>query len=309
MPYAQQHYPFENKDTFEKSFPADFIAEGLDQTRGWFYTLLVISTAIFDQPPFKNLIVNGLVLAADGKKMSKVKLSFFLSFPIIAVCPSYLAFFFFFFFQRLKNYPDPSEILDEYGADALRLYLINSPVVRAEPLKFKKEGVFAVIKEVFLPWYNAFRFFVQNARRLELEDGIVFAYDPSQHIASTNVMDIWILAAAQSLTQYVIQEMSLYHLYTVVPKLVTFIEELTNYYVRFNRKRLKGENGLEDCQLALKTLFEVLFTLCRLMAPFTPFLAESMYQNLKLALPKTSEDNRSVHFLLFPEPKTEYLNE
>lgn len=123
MPYAQQHYPFENKDKFERSFPADFIAEGLDQTRGWFYTLLVLSTHLFDKPPFKNLIVNGLVLAADGKKMSK----------------------------RLKNYPEPTIVLDQYGADALRLYLINSPVVRAETLKFKEEGVRDVLKDIFLP--------------------------------------------------------------------------------------------------------------------------------------------------------------
>ena len=110
MPYAQQHYPFENKAKFEGSFPADFIAEGLDQTRGWFYTLMVLSTILFDKPPFKNLIVNGMVLASDGKKMSK----------------------------RLKNYPDPMEVVNAHGADALRLYLINSPVVRAEKLQFQE---------------------------------------------------------------------------------------------------------------------------------------------------------------------------
>ena len=123
MPYAQKHYPFENKESFENGFPADFIAEGLDQTRGWFYTLMVLSTALFDKPAFKNLIVNGLVLAGDGKKMSK----------------------------RLKNYPDPNVVISKYGADALRMYLINSPVVRAESLKFQEPGVLGVVKEVFLP--------------------------------------------------------------------------------------------------------------------------------------------------------------
>ena len=113
MPYAQQHYPFENVEKFENGFPADFIAEGLDQTRGWFYTLMVISTALFNKPAFKNLIVNGLVLAEDGRKMSK----------------------------SLRNFPDPTVVLDKYGADALRLYLINSPVVRAEPLKFQEAGM------------------------------------------------------------------------------------------------------------------------------------------------------------------------
>ena len=167
----------------------------------------------------------------------------------------------------------------------------------------------AVIKDVFLPWYNAYRFFVQNTRRLELEKGVIFTYDVSKEIHVKNAMDVWILAATQSLIKYFHQEMAAYRLYTVIPKLIKFIEELTNWYVRFNRKRLKGENGDEDCNTALHTLFEVLFTLCKLMAPFTPFLTESMYQNLRLALPKTNEDNRSVHFLLLPQPKEEYFND
>nr|MBE5724243.1 Isoleucyl-tRNA synthetase [Cucujiformia] len=125
MPYAQQHYPFENQKEFDEMFPADFIAEGIDQTRGWFYTLIVISTALFGKAPFKNLIANGMVLASDGQKMSK----------------------------RKKNYPDPMEVVHKFGADALRLYLISSPVVRAENLRFKEEGVRDIIKDVFLPWY------------------------------------------------------------------------------------------------------------------------------------------------------------
>nr|NVI69456.1 Isoleucyl-tRNA synthetase [Cucujiformia] len=125
MPYAQQHFPFENQKEFEEMFPADFVAEGIDQTRGWFYTLVVISTALFGKAPFKNLIASGMVLASDGQKMSK----------------------------RKKNYPDPMEVVNKFGADALRLYLISSPVVRAENLRFKEEGVRDVIKDVFLPWY------------------------------------------------------------------------------------------------------------------------------------------------------------
>merc|ERR1719453_589165 len=146
MPYAQQHYPFENKSRFEDGFPADFIAEGLDQTRGWFYTLMVLSTALFDKPAFKHLIVNGLVLASDGKKMSK----------------------------RLKNYPDPSNVIDKYGSDALRLYLINSPVVRADTLKFTEEGVSEIVRGVLLPWYNVFRFCFQSIQRWESATSNVF---------------------------------------------------------------------------------------------------------------------------------------
>lgn len=131
MPFAQSHYPFTTKqEKFDQIFPADFIAEGLDQTRGWFYTLMVISGAIKDCAPFKNLIVNGIVLAEDGSKMSKSK----------------------------QNYPDPLLIADTFGADACRLYLCNSPVVRAETLKFSKDGVQAIVRDVFLPWFNAYRF-------------------------------------------------------------------------------------------------------------------------------------------------------
>lgn len=271
MPYAQQHYPFENCEMFEKNFPADFIAEGLDQTRGWFYTLMVLSTALFDRPAFKNLICNGLVLAADGKKMSK----------------------------SLKNYPDPNEVIDRHGADALRLYLINSPVVRAEPLRFKEEGVFAVLKDVFLPWYNAYRFFIQNATRLETEKGVAFSAS-SEGIVPSNPLDRWILAATDSLVVFIKDEMSEYRLYTVVPRLISFIESLTNVYVRYNRGRLKGNS--DDSMQALLTLYKVLLSLCKTMAPFTPFFVESMYQNLKKCLPDAEP---SVHFCAFPSAEGE----
>ncbi|KAI8607700.1 tRNA synthetases class I-domain-containing protein, partial [Chytriomyces sp. MP71] len=278
MPFAQQHYPFENADRFKNVFPADFIAEGLDQTRGWFYTLLVLSTHLMDKAPWKNLIVNGLVLAADGKKMSKSK----------------------------KNYPDPSLILESYGADVLRLYLINSPVVRAEPLRFDEKGVKSLISAVFLPWYNSYRFFFAQLALLKKEHNYDFKYDPNAKF--DNVMDQWILASTQSLIQFVRAEMAAYRLYTVVPRLLALIDTLTNWYIRFNRKRLKGDNGVEDAAKALQTLFEVLFTLSKMMAPFTPFITETMYQNLKTCIPETKDDTRSVHFLMFPEVKTEYFN-
>ncbi|KAI9203065.1 tRNA synthetases class I-domain-containing protein [Polychytrium aggregatum] len=281
MPYAQQHYPFENQQKFESTFPADFIAEGLDQTRGWFYTLLVLSTHLFDRPPFKNVIVNGLVLAADGKKMSK----------------------------RLKNYPDPNVVMDTHGADVLRLYLINSPVVRAEPLRFKEEGVKELVAKVFLPWYNAYRFFFSQVALLKKEHGIEYKYNETALNTSTNVMDRWILANTQRLIAFVHQEMAAYRLYTVVPRLLKLIDELTNWYVRFNRKRLKGDNGPEDAVQALDTLYEVLFTLVKTMSPFTPHITESMYQNLRQVHANLgSTDTRSVHFLMMPQAKAEYFN-
>lgn len=278
MPYAQAHFPFENSKEFEKCFPANFIAEGIDQTRGWFYTLLVISTALFGKPPFKNLIVNGLVLASDGQKMSK----------------------------RKKNYPDPLEVVNKYGADALRLYLINSPVVRAENLRFKEEGVKNILKDLFLPWYNAYRFLSQNIIRLEQEDNVTFQFDENICQPSENVMDCWILSFTQSLLIFVKKEMDAYRLYTVVPKLVAFIDNLTNWYVRMNRKRLKGDGGVDDCCRGLETLYRVLFSMVRIMAPFTPFLSELMYQNLRHL--NRNDKAESVHYLMLPTPNPNLID-
>ncbi|KAJ6733867.1 hypothetical protein OIU74_005623 [Salix koriyanagi] len=275
MPYAYIHYPFENVELFEKNFPGHFVAEGLDQTRGWFYTLMVLSTALFGKPAFKNLICNGLVLAEDGKKMSK----------------------------SLKNYPSPMDVINDYGADALRLYLINSPVVRAETLRFKKEGVFNVVKDVFLPWYNAYRFLVQNAKRLEVEGLAPFTpIDSATLQDSSNVLDQWINSATQSLVHFVRQEMNAYRLYTVVPYLLKFLDNLTNIYVRFNRKRLKGRTGEEDCRTALSTLYNVLLISCKVMAPFTPFFSEGLYQNLRRVCTGSEE---SIHYCSFPQVEGE----
>lgn len=294
MPYAQKHYPFENKEKFENGFPADFIAEGLDQTRGWFYTLMVLATALFDKPAFKNLIVNGLVQAADGKKMSK----------------------------RLKNYPDPVVVINKYGADALRMYLINSPVVRAEPLKFREEGVLGVVKEVFLPWYNAFRFMMQNIERWE-SSGNKFIPSTEKVCATSNATDIWISAATQELIKFVHEEMEAYRLYTVMPELVRFIGQLTNWYVRLNRDRLKGSEGDEsDTETGLQVLYDVLLNMTTLMAPFTPFITEYLYQHLRKLQPSFEEANNgggsqnpikpgksdSVHFLPVPVYDKSRLN-
>mmetsp|Transcript_1517 Transcript_1517/g.4579 ORF Transcript_1517/g.4579 Transcript_1517/m.4579 type:complete len:1160 (+) Transcript_1517:35-3514(+) len=287
MPYAQIHYPFENADGFaQHRFPADFIAEGLDQTRGWFYTLTVLATALFDMPAFKNLIVNGLVLAADGKKMSK----------------------------RLKNYPDPALILDTHGADALRLYLINSPVVRAETLRFTEDGVKSVLRDVMLPWFNAYRFFAQQAARFETTNHLEFARDPDKARHSTNAMDKWITANLDDLINYVHDEMQAYRLYTVVPRLVGFLGDLTNWYVRLNRSRLKGGDGDDEAHTSLAVLLEVLLNMASLMAPFTPFFAEYLYQRLRPRLPSFHDKaNRppdelgsadSIHYVMLP-PRVE----
>ncbi|KAK8159553.1 tRNA synthetases class I-domain-containing protein [Phyllosticta citrichinensis] len=283
MPYASQHYPFENKDKFESSFPGDFIAEGLDQTRGWFYTMTVLGVHLFGKLPFKNCVVNGIVLAEDGKKMSK----------------------------RLKNYPDPSKIMDEYGSDALRLYLINSPVVRAEPLRFKEAGVREIVSKVLLPLWNSYNFFEQQVALLKKVAGVEFKFDPSIQEQNTNVMDRWIMASCQSLLKFVNQEMAGYRLYTVVPRLLGLIENTTNWYIKLNRRRLKGEYGIDDTKHALNTLFDVIFTLIRGLAPFTPFITDNIYQRLLPLIPDSllAEDSRSIHFLAFPEVREELFDE
>ncbi|KAK4233624.1 isoleucyl-tRNA synthetase [Achaetomium macrosporum] len=279
MPYASNHFPFENSEHFyEGLFPADFIAEGLDQTRGWFYTLTVLGNKLFNTSPFKNVIVNGIVLAEDGKKMAK----------------------------SLKNYPDPSAILDHYGSDALRLYLVNSPVVRAESMRFKESGVKEIVARVLLPLWNSYRFFHEQTLLYKKTTGQDFVLQASfGDNTLANVMDRWILADCQSLLRFMEEEMRGYRLYTVVPRLLQVIDNLTNWYIRFNRKRLKGVAGLslDDTTAALNTLLQVLFTMVRALAPFIPFLTEHIYQLLRPQLASATAkfaDARSVHFLPFP---------
>ncbi|KAI9836672.1 MAG: hypothetical protein M1819_001308 [Sarea resinae] len=279
MPYASCHYPFENDDQFRGGrFPADFIAEGLDQTRGWFYTLSVLGNKLFQDSPFRNCIVNGIILAEDGKKMSK----------------------------SLKKYPDPNTVLNLYGSDALRLYLINSPVVRAESIRFKESGVKEVVSSVLLPLWNSYRFFFEQVTLYKKSTGCDFIAEPELTEGGlTNVMDKWILADCQSLLRFMDQEMRCYRLFAVVPRLLQVIDNLTNWYIRFNRKRLKGVAGLEteDTKAALNTLFQLLFTIVRAMAPFTPFITVHIYGLLKPYLGDAAaqfQDSRSVHFLPFP---------
>ena len=273
MPYGQQHYPFENKDLFMEGFPADFIAEGLDQTRGWFYTLTVLSVALFDSVAFKNCITTGMILAEDGRKMSK----------------------------SLKNYPDPEELLNTYGGDSLRAYLINSPVVRGEPLRFSEEGVKLVTRNVILPLWNSYSFFSNyaNADEITLEE-----LSSASPVHERPLMDQWIISTLQSLIKTVNEKMENYYLYEVIPPLMNFIDELTNWYVRSNRKRFWKERGKDDLDKinAFKTLHEVLIDFSKTMAPVLPFICEEIYQGL------TNEKNKSIHFENYPESNDELIN-
>ena len=267
MPYAQLHYPFENQELFEAGFPAEYIAEGLDQTRGWFYTLLVLSTALYDKPSFKNVIVNGIVMAEDGKKMSK----------------------------RLRNYTPPDELMEAYGADALRLYLINSGLVKAEEQRFADSGVKDMVRRALLPWFNSFRFLQTYA---DIDQWRAQAAAP----LSTNITDQWMLSRLQSLLTNVTREMAEYKLYNVVPALFEFIEELTNWYIRLNRSRFWTEGESADKTAAYQTLYQTLHGLTLAMAPFAPFLAEHIYQQLLPYAPQDVAQPQSVHLCRYPQP-------
>jgi isoleucyl-tRNA synthetase len=266
MPYAQLHYPFENKEMFEKGFPAEFIAEGLDQTRGWFYTLIVLGYALFETNPFKNVIVNGIVMAEDGKKMSK----------------------------RLRNYTPPDALMEDYGADALRLYLINSGLVKAEEQRFKDAGVKEMTRRALLPWLNAYRFLKTYTEIDHWMPGAVTEPSP-------NIMDQWLLSRLQTLKANIAEEMEAYRLYNVVPALFDFIEELTNWYIRLNRARFWDDAMTADKAHAFNTLHTAVYEFTVCMAPFAPFLSETLYQ----ALPSIDSAPESVHLCPYPVPQTE----
>jgi isoleucyl-tRNA synthetase len=268
MPYAQQHYPFKNKDKVDNFFPAHFIAEGLDQTRGWFYTLMVLGTSLFKKSPFRNVVVNGLILAEDGQKMSKSK----------------------------KNYPDPNLVMTTYGADALRAYLIDSPVVKGEPLRFSERGLKEIVRSVMLPYWNSLSFFTMYA---EIDN-----FDPrtstALSISQRPDIDRWVLSVLQSLVADVNVEMERYRLDAVVPRLLSFIDDLTNWYVRRSRSRFWKAEGDQDKACAYATLYEVLTTFNKVLAPFMPFLTETVFQ--KLVRPVQSSDGpKSVHHCDYPQ--------
>lgn len=270
MPYAQLHYPFENQEMFKQGFPAEFIAEGLDQTRGWFYTLNILSTALFNSPAFKNVIVNGIVMAEDGKKMSK----------------------------RLRNYTAPDLLMEEYGADALRLYLITSGLVKAEEQRFADSGVKDMVRRALLPWYNSFKFFATYAE--------VDGWNATTHYKlGDNIVDRWILSKLQTLKKNISCEMEAYHLYNVVPALLNFIEDLTNWYIRLNRARFWGEGLTDDKCAAYSTLYTTIKEISLAMAPFTPFLSEYIFQELGRFGQNEAE---SVHLCKYPTAEDGLIN-
>lgn len=261
MPFAQQHYPFENKENFdEELFPADFICEGIDQTRGWFYSLMAISTFIKGKAPYKNVLVNDLILDKDGKKMSKSR----------------------------GNTVDPFELFDKYGADATRWYLLHvSPAW--SPTRFDEEGLVEIVSKFFGTLRNVYNFFVLYSNQDNMEPA-----ELSVDYAARPELDRWILSKYNKLIKEVTEDMDHYDHMKSVRKIQEFVvEDLSNWYIRRARRRFWGEELNEDKKSVYATTYEVLVGVAKLIAPFAPFIADEMYVNL------TGEE--SVHIAYFPK--------
>ena len=270
MPYAQLHYPFENKEVFEKNFPAQFIAEGLDQTRGWFYTLHVISTILFDSPAFENVIVNGILLAADGEKLSK----------------------------RKKNYPDPNELFDTRGVDAMRFFLYSSTAPLAEDVRFSEKHVDEVIKKFLLTIWNTYSFFITYANIDNWKPAAKNDEENEEGFAPSHKLDQWILSELNQLIAESTKQLDDYNLTKATRPMLDFVDNLSNWYIRRSRRRFwKSEND-GDKNDAYETLYIVLREFSKLIAPFMPFMADEIYRNI-MRVDKDAEE--SVHLCAWPE--------
>ena len=258
MPYASHHYPFEKtffNPTVGKRFPADFIAEGVDQTRGWFYSLLMLSTGLFGKSPYKNVIVNGTVLAEDGQKMSK----------------------------RLKNYPEVSYILDKYGADAMRYYMVSSPVVRAEDFSFSEKGVDEIVKKIILRLSNVCTFYEM--------------YQKGESVSpkSPRILDKWILSRLSEVINIATEGLKRYQLDIASRPVLDFVDDLSTWYLRRSRERFKGDDD-KDKQYAAKTTRFILKEFSKILAPLMPFIEEDIYSRVK-----EKKDKESVHLEGWPK--------
>ena len=262
MPYAQQHYPFENSENWDKIFPADFINEGLDQTRGWFYSLTVLAACLFGKPAFEHCIVSGIVLAEDGSKMSKSK----------------------------HNYTDPMEVVAKYGADALRFALVNSNLVKADDMKFSDDIVKDVLKSLLIPLWNAYSFFVTYANI----DGYVPSSTPTEKLS--NPLDKWIISDLEKLVKKATDGFDSYQIQDATQALLSFIDDLNNWYIRRSRRRFWRSENDSDKKEAYDTLYRVLMTVVKVACPLIPFVTEAIYLNLR-----TDKDPESVHLCDYPE--------
>lgn len=267
MPYAQMHYPFENRDRFENNFPADFIVEYLAQTRGWFYTLIVLSNALFDKPPFLNCICHGVILGDGGQKLSK----------------------------RLKNYPDPKEVFEKYGADATRWFMMSSPVMRGQELVMDKnaDGIKEAVKSTLKPLWNAFHFFSIYSKADKIQAEL--------DLNSTNILDKYIISKLVDIVETIKSSLDEYDTVCATKSAEDFLEILNNWYIRRSRERFWRHQKDQDKIHAYNTLYSVLHIFVRAIAPLLPMISEAIFSNL-------NANSSSVHLEKFPNLDTYSYN-
>ena len=267
VPYGQIHYPFENPNYFDdKAYLSDFVAEGLDQTRGWFYTLLVLSTALMDKAPFKNVICTGLILDEQGRKFSK----------------------------NLGNYVDTNELIEKYGSDVLRLYLLSSSVMYAEPLKFSISSLNDLSK-IMIQYVNGVNYYNEHLTNLMSKGNYDIHIRPT-----TNIMDQWILETVHNLGVNVCKFVDMYDVSRAIIECIGFVEDFTNWYIKFNRHRMNGISGIDEALVSLGVCRYVIQTYSVIIAPFAPFISEYSYSiTKKFSTELTSKD--SIHQHLFSD--------
>ena len=279
VPYAQIHYPFENADMIDPKRPyiADFITESKDQTRGWFYTLTVLATALFNKPAFQNVIVTGIINGTNGEKMSKSK----------------------------GNYPDPNILLDKYGADTLRLYLLSTPVVKAESIRFDESAISKLQQNSIVKIYNIALLLMEKINLYNKEyTSNPITYPSKKDLESlANILDRWIVNKTGLLLKEINNDLSTYKAHAIAAKVLTYIEQLTNWYVKMARERLKGNSN--DWRESLQTLLFVIHSFIRIAAPVMPFITETVYAKIKAYIP-TSDSYESIHFAPYPK-ETEFV--
>lgn len=265
MPYASVHYPFKEAEKFEARFPADFIGEAQDQTRGWFYTMHVLAVALMNKPAAKNIVVTGMMLAEDGKKMSKSK----------------------------KNYTDPYELMTSIGADSLRMYMLMSPIMQAEALNFKDEDCKQIQRSIFGILWNVRQFYLTYAKDKDIK---------VENPRSLHVLDRWIFSRLEELADHITVNMDDYKIADALRPIRPFVDDLSTWWLRRSRERMKQTTDPDDALDALRTLKEVLLVLSRLMAPFAPFFAEKLYQDLE-------GEKMSVHLDKWPKTQKDFIDE
>ncbi|MBW3537944.1 isoleucine--tRNA ligase [Candidatus Parcubacteria bacterium] len=264
MPYGQDHYPFENKEEFDASFPAEFVAEAIEQVHLWFYTLHVLATALFDQPAYKNVVASGLILAADGHKLSK----------------------------RLRNYPPVEAVLDEYGADVLRFFILDSPLMSAGDTRLSNDALRDTQRNVFMTLWNVYVFFSTYAEIEEWKPASSQLEEPK----SDNLLDQWLMAVVNNTTKEVTRQADGYQIARAVRPLAQLVDGLSNWYVRRSRRRFSRNDDRDDRQAAFATLHYALIRVVQLLAPWSPFISDKLYRELTagMALPP------SVHLTDWP---------